>query len=352
MSEHTKIDPNTLVSVSFDGEAITIIDQTKLPGSLEYLRLTKIEALIDAIRELKVRGAPAIGIAGAYGIAMALAQVCDDAHGATCTAKTARRRLAPIAEEIRTSRPTAVNLAWAVDRMLRVIESAGEVDLLALRNLAVAEAEAIHGEDAASCLAMAELAQEFFGEGTRALTHCNTGLLCTGGIGTALGAIRVAHERGSLARATACETRPLLQGARLTAWELGILGISHDLIVDSAASGLMARGEFDLVIVGADRIAANGDTANKVGTYSHALAAHAAGIPFIVVAPQSTIDPSTADGASIEVEERPGHEVGVMSSRLGRQRNPAFDVTPAALITAIVTESGVHRPPYRFQSKA
>lgn len=339
------IDPATLTSVAFDGDAITIIDQTVLPERLEHRRIESIADLIEAIVALRVRGAPAIGIAGAYGVALAMRQVAEQEHGRTCTADAARRRLRPIAALIRDARPTAVNLAWAVDRMLRTLDGAGpDATPEQLAELARSEADQIRAEDAAACRAMAEHAQRFIAAEARVLTHCNTGLLCTGGIGTALGAIRVAHERGNIGEVIACETRPLLQGARLTAWELGVLGIPHALVVDGAAAGIVARGGIDVVLVGADRIAANGDTANKVGTYAHALAARAAGIPFVVVAPSTTIDPATASGADIHIEERPMEEV----ARGTRSRNPAFDVTPASLITAIVTEFGVHEPPFAF----
>lgn len=340
-----RIDPATLRSVSFDGRSVTIIDQTLLPARLEHLRLERVEDLVEAIVALRVRGAPAIGIAGAYGIAMAMRQIADQEHGRTCTADAARRRLRPYVAAIREARPTAVNLAWAVDRVLRALEAAPEdATPDALAEIAAVEAHRIRAEDADACRAMAEHAQPLIPHQARVLTHCNTGLLCTGGIGTALGAIRIAHEQGKIDEVIACETRPLLQGARLTAWELGILGIPHALVVDGAAAGLVACGGVDIVLVGADRIAANGDTANKVGTYAHALAARAAGIPFVVVAPSSTIDPSIGSGADIHIEERAGHEIHPEV----RARNPAFDVTPATLITAIVTEHGVHEPPYKF----
>ncbi len=346
----TRIDASTLTSVAFDGDAITIIDQTALPEELIHLRITSIDALVDAITSLRVRGAPAIGIAGGYGIALAMRQIAEQEHGRTCTADAARRRLRPVAAQLRDARPTAVNLGWAIDRVVGALDAApdgaGPEDLAALAH---AEADRIRTEDAAACLAMAEHAQRFIDRPMTVLTHCNTGFLCTGGIGTALGAIRIAHDRGRIDEVLACETRPLLQGARLTAWELGILGIPHALVVDGAAAGIIASGGIDLVLVGADRIAANGDTANKVGTFAHALAARATGIPFVVVAPSSTIDRSTPTGAGILVEERPAHEViGHGAASGSRARNPAFDVTPASLITAIVTEDGVSEPPFAF----
>lgn len=338
------VDVAELSSVSFDGQAVTIIDQTRLPAELGIMRLESVEDLVEAIVSLRVRGAPAIGIAGAYGVAMALAQVCADEYGATCTPSAALRRLEPLAQRIREARPTAVNLAWAVDRVMARLRDADLSSLSDLVNEARLEADRIRDEDAEACSRMGRHAQALIPDGARILTHCNTGLLCTGGIGTALGAIRVAHQEGRVKHVLASETRPLRQGGRLTAWELGQLGIPFELIVDGAAAGLISRGEVDLVIVGADRIAANGDTANKVGTLAHALAAKDAGIPFVVVAPSSTVDVSTPDGAAIRIEERPASEV---TSDLGVPvRNPAFDVTPARLISAIVTESGIHRPPF------
>jgi methylthioribose-1-phosphate isomerase len=226
--------------------------------------------------------------------------------------------------------------------------SAGEIG-----HALVEEALLVHAEDEQACLAMAKHAQEFFRAGTTVLTHCNTGSLGTGGYGTALGAIRLAHESGLDVHVLATETRPLLQGARLTTWELGAIGVPHALVVDAAAPGLIARGEVALVMVGADRVAANGDVANKVGTYGLALASHAAGVPFVVVAPTSTVDLATADGSSIEVEERDPAEVTSFGSVAiapdgTPARNPAFDVTPAKLLTAIVTEHGIARAPFRL----
>jgi methylthioribose-1-phosphate isomerase len=267
----------------------------------------------DAIRDMVVRGAPAIGIAAAYGLALTALRGDDLAE--------AERVLAD-------SRPTAVNLPWALARM---------------RDEPTPErARALHEEEVERCRRMAAHAVELFHPGTRALTHCNAGGLATGGYGSAVGALRAASERGLLERVLVDETRPLLQGARLTAWELERAGISHAVIADSAAGSLMARGEVDLVVTGADRIAANGDTANKIGTYSLAVLAAHHEIPFYVVAPSSTLDRSTLDGSGIPIEERDPAE---LTSRFPA-RNPAFDVTPAALISAIVTEDGVHLAPY------
>jgi methylthioribose-1-phosphate isomerase len=261
-----------------------------------------------------VRGAPAIGIAAAYGMALASLRGED---------------LLEAERVLGASRPTAVNLPWALARM---------------RDEPTPErARALHDEEVERCRLMAAHAADLFAPGTRALTHCNAGGLATGGYGSALGALRTAAERGLLERVLVDETRPLLQGSRLTAWELEQAGIPHAVIADSAAGSMMARGEVDLVVTGADRIAANGDTANKIGTYSLAVLAAYHGIPFYVVAPSSTLDPGTPDGSAIPIEERDPAE---LTDRFPA-RNPAFDVTPAQLITAIVTENGVHRPPYK-----
>jgi methylthioribose-1-phosphate isomerase len=275
------------------------------------LECRTVDELVDAIRSLAVRGAPAIGVAAAYGLALA-ASLGDDLDAAAAT--------------LAASRPTAVNLTWALAEMRD--------------DPSPAHARWLHDQEVARCRAMAAHAAELFGPGTRALTHCNAGGLATGGYGSAVGALRAAWERGLLAHVWVDETRPLLQGSRLTAWELESVGIPHAVIVDSAAASLMAAGEVDCVVTGADRIAANGDTANKIGTYSLAVLAAHHELPFYVVAPTSTIDLETATGADIPIEERSGSE---LTTRFAA-RNPAFDVTPAALITAIVTEHGVREP--------
>jgi methylthioribose-1-phosphate isomerase len=293
--------------------ALLVLDQRRLPGEEAWLRCETATQVADCISTLAVRGAPAIGLAAAYGIALAA---------------QAGEHLGAAAELLRATRPTAVNLAWAVDQAL----AAG--DPLAL-------AKHLHrGQDAAD-RRLAELGSEHFREGDRVLTHCNTGALATGGFGTAGGVLRAAWERGSLALVWVDETRPLLQGSRLTAWELGRAGIPFRVLADSAAGGLMARGLVDRVVVGADRIAANGDVANKVGTYPVAVLASRHGIPFYVAAPVSTIDPRTPGGSEIPIEERDPAEV----TTHGEAFNPAFDVTPAELITAIFTEAGVLEPP-------
>jgi methylthioribose-1-phosphate isomerase len=333
-------------AIDWDAGSIRILDQTLLPGQERFLTITSTAELADAIRRLAIRGAPALGIAGAMGVAQA-------AHRSKATTTKGVLRDAELAgRELAATRPTAVNLAWAIDRVLTLARGrADDTDKDKLAVLLEEEALRIAQEDANACLAMARHAQRFIPAKAVVLTHCNTGFLCTGGYGTALGAIRLAHEEKKEIAVLATETRPLLQGSRLTAWELGRLGITHALIADGAAAGLIARGEVKVVVVGADRIAANGDVANKVGTLGLALAAKDAGVPFVVVAPTTTVDLSVASGAKIPIEERAGAEVTTI---LGQQVapvgtyavNPAFDVTPARLITAIVTENGVATSPF------
>ena len=310
-----ELEPERIIRLEEDPPAVVLLDQRRLPDEVVEVSCGSAAELAEAIRTMVVRGAPAIGVAAAYGMALADLRGDDLAE--------AERLLAA-------SRPTAVNLAWALAQM---------------RGDPTSErARALHRGEVERCRRMAAHAAELFHSGTRALTHCNAGGLATGGYGSAVGALRAAWERGLLERVLVDETRPLLQGARLTAWELEQAGIAHAVIADSAAGWLMARGEVDLVVTGADRIAANGDSANKIGTYSLAVLAAHHGIPFYVVAPTSTIDPAARDGAAIPIEER---DPGEVSGRFPAQ-NPAFDVTPASLITAVVTEDGIHRPPYAF----
>jgi methylthioribose-1-phosphate isomerase len=299
--------------VRLDDDAVVVLDQRRLPHEEVELRCGSAAEVADAIRVLAVRGAPAIGVAAAYGLALAAARG-EDVDAAY--------------EVLAGSRPTAVNLRWALDSM--------RADPTPER------AARIHADEVDRCRRMGANAVELFAEGARVLTHCNAGGLATGGYGTALGAIRAAWEAGRVERVWVDETRPLLQGARLTAWELEQLGIPHAVIVDGAAASFMAAGEVDLVVTGADRIVANGDTANKIGTYGLAVSARHHGLPLVVVAPTSTLDPATPDGTGIPVEERDPSEI---TDRFAA-RNPAFDVTPAALVSAIVTEVGVHRSPY------
>jgi methylthioribose-1-phosphate isomerase len=307
------LDPRDIVRYEEDGPRVVLLDQRRLPDEEVELECRSVAEVVEAIRELAIRGAPAIGVAAAYALALA-AERGDDLDEAAAL--------------LAASRPTAVNLAWALEQMRD--------------DPTPALARALHDEEVERCHTMAAHAAELFGPGTRALTHCNAGGLATGGYGSAVGALRTAWERGSIERVWVDETRPLLQGSRLTAWELEAAGIPHAVIADSAAASLMAAGDVDCVVTGADRIAANGDTANKIGTYSLAVLAAHHEIPLYVVAPTSTVDLTTPTGAEIPIEERSTTEI---TTRFAA-RNPAFDVTPSNLITAIVTEHGVHRAPY------
>ncbi|NJC66811.1 S-methyl-5-thioribose-1-phosphate isomerase [Planosporangium flavigriseum] len=313
--------------------AVEIIDQTALPDETRILRLSTVDELVEAVRRLAVRGAPAIGVAGAFGVALAARQFAGDPDG-----------LASAVERVRTARPTAVNLARCAGRVADRLPDGPDA--------ALKEALRIRDEEIDSAEQMAQLGADLLvslcGERPRLLTHCNTGALATVTGGTALAVAFELHRRGALAGMVASETRPLLQGARLTAWELGRAGIPYRLIVDGAGPFLMSRGEVDAVIVGADRICANGDVVNKVGTYAHALGARAAGIPFVVVAPESTVDLDTPSGDAVEIEDRGAAEVvafrGVAFAPEGAgTANPAFDVTPYPLVTAIVTDRRVIR---------
>jgi methylthioribose-1-phosphate isomerase len=299
--------------VRLEDDRVVVLDQRRLPDEEVELSLRTAAEVAEAIRTLAVRGAPAIGVAAAYGFALA-ARLGEDLDAAAAV--------------LAASRPTAVNLAWALEQMQ------GDPTYERARRL--------HADEVDRCRQMAEHASALFAPATRALTHCNAGGLATGGYGTAVGALRRAWERGLVRHVWVDETRPLLQGSRLTAWELDRLGVPHAVIADAAAASLMAAGEVDCVVTGADRIAANGDTANKIGTYGLAVLAAHHGIPLYVVAPTSTLDPSAPSGAAIPIEERAPEE---LSERFP-VRNPAFDVTPATLIAAIVTEQGVHRAPY------
>lgn len=337
-----------IVPVEWRGDAVAILDQRALPHREEVLECRTVAEVAEAIRSLAVRGAPIIGVAAAYGMALA---------ATLSTEARPRRLLAELEEAARTlkaARPTAVNLAWAVDRMMRVATGqccAVGSTVRRVHEALVAEAVRIEAEDREACAGIGAHGLELVPEGANVLTHCNTGMLCTAGIGTALGVIVAAHRAGRRVHVWVDETRPVLQGARLTAWELGRLGIPRTLIVDAAAGSLMARRLVDLVIVGADRIAANGDVANKIGTYPLAVLARHHGIPFYVAAPTSTVDLATASGAEIPIEERDPAEVLAPGGAPVAEpdtpvANPAFDVTPAELVTAIVTERGIVRPPF------
>ena len=329
-----------------DGRGVRIIDQRLLPGELVERELRTLGDVRDAIRTLAVRGAPAIGIAGAMGLVAVLSP--NEAAGGDVLLADARR----VAAEIAATRPTAVNLAWALTRVLRAAESVsgtGAEMLTAMRR----EATAILNEDRAMCRRIGEHGLSLLHDGARVLTHCNAGALATGGIGTALAPIYLAQERGWTIEVFVDESRPLLQGSRLTAWELQRAGVSVTVLTDGMAASLMREQGIDLCIVGADRIAANGDVANKIGTYSLAIAARYHEVPFYVAAPTSTMDPATATGSEIVIEQRDADEVRRIANVATAPPdicayNPAFDVTPAALVSAIVTDRGIHRPPYAF----
>lgn len=313
-------------------DALVTVDQRLLPGERRTLRLAAVADLVDAVRGLAVRGAPALGIVGAFGVALSARLHPDQPD-----------QVKADAELIATARPTAVNLRWGVTRALARL-SDGPAAVLAEAMAVLAEDERINM--AASATAADLLQRRCPDRRLRVLTHCNTGRLATGAWGTAFGTIRHLAERDAVELVVATETRPLLQGARLTAWELAEARLPYRIVVDSAAPALIAMGRVDCVLVGADRIAANGDTANKIGTYALALAAHRAGIPFVVVAPESTVDPDLPDGSGIEIEERAADEVtgfgGVRTAPAGASAwNPAFDVTPVELVTAVVTEQRV-----------
>jgi methylthioribose-1-phosphate isomerase len=334
------------VDWSPNGDAVRIIDQRLLPGSLVERDLTTLEEICDAIRTLAVRGAPAIGVAGAMGLVVVLDAIAD------VPATPFRERLSDVAAAIRATRPTAVNLPWAIDRMLARAERSGPSSRAILDALRE-EATAIRDEDRAMCDRIGSHGLDLIPDGARVLTHCNAGALATAGIGTAIAPLYLAAAAGRRIEVFVDETRPLLQGSRLTSWELTRAGIATTIIADNMAASLMRAGRIDLCIVGADRIARNGDVANKVGTYSVAVAARHHGVPMYVAAPSSTFDPGTPNGDAIVIEQRSWDEVrrgfGVLTgAEEARVHNPAFDVTPAALITAIVSDRGIHRPPYDF----
>lgn len=333
---------------SDDGDSVVIVDQRRLPTEYVELSLRTVDDVCGAIRTLAVRGAPAIGVTAAMGLVVAAHSMAagDDADF--------RRRLLAAAARIGAARPTAVNLPWAMARMRRVVEDApAGMDRRALLSALRSEAGAILAEDQAMCRRIGEHGLPLVPDGARVLTHCNAGALATAGIGTALAPVYLAARAGRRVHVWAGETRPLLQGSRLTAWELARAGIPVTVLADDMAASLMRAGRVDLCIVGADRIAANGDVANKVGTYGLALAARHHAIPFYVAAPASSFDAATPNGDAIEIECRDADEV---RRGFGRQtapdeaaiHNPAFDVTPAELVTAIVSDRGIHRPPYDF----
>ncbi|MDP3090769.1 MAG: S-methyl-5-thioribose-1-phosphate isomerase [Nitrospira sp.] len=331
-------------TVEWKNGFVRLLDQSRLPEHVEFLDCRDYRAVADAIRELKVRGAPAIGVTAALGVALGAQAVSATEFPAFAQA------LVPICEHLAATRPTAVNLFWAIDRMKKKLASLSAQSVPAVKAALLAEAQAILDEDIALCKAMGKHGAELISSGQTVLTHCNAGALATAGYGTALGVIRAAWEQGKKIQVIADETRPVLQGARLTAWELMQDKIPVTLITDNMAGSLMRQGKIQLCVVGADRIAANGDVANKIGTYSVAVLAKAHGIPFYVAAPYSTIDLKTKTGADIPIEQRNPLEVTTIHGSHPiapagvAVYNPAFDVTPAELITGIITERGVFKP--------
>lgn len=321
---------------------VELIDQTLLPGQLVWLECRDAETMYEAIQVLRVRGAPAIGVAAAMGLVLAVRNAPDDADRFYETLQKARDYLA-------SSRPTAVNLFWALDRMVACAKARRGQPVASVKEALLAEALTIQREDANMCRSIGRHGADLVPQSATVLTHCNAGSLATAEYGTALAVVYAAVEQGKQVEVFADETRPLLQGARLTAWELQQAGVPVTVLCDSAAGWLMRQRKIDLVVVGADRIAANGDTANKIGTYSLAVLAKRHGVPFYVAAPSSTFDLSLADGSAIPIEMRSGEEIGrPFSARVVPDGvscyNPAFDVTPAELITGIVTERGIIRP--------
>jgi methylthioribose-1-phosphate isomerase len=342
VSKAARLEPVRLLD---DALAVRVIDQRELPEKFVVRDLQSIDEVIEAIRSLAVRGAPAIGLCAAAGLALAMRDETGqprDAWIALCESN---------GEKLKAARPTAVNLAWAVDRCVRHVRGTSG-DAHALQRALLAEIRRIRDEDLAMGEAIGAHGLTLLGGTPRVLTHCNTGALATAGAGTALAVVYAAHADGRDVRVFAAETRPLLQGARLTAWELQRAGIPVTVIADGAAAALMRENEVDAVLVGADCIAANGDVANKVGTYALAIAAAHHRIPFYVLAPWSTVDPATRDGQAIPIEMRSRDEFAFGGARVLPDGvpvwAPAFDVTPASLITAIVTDRGVHEPPYAF----
>jgi methylthioribose-1-phosphate isomerase len=336
-----------LPTIAWDSGEVVMVDQRKLPGQEVYVRCRTASEVARAIRTMVIRGAPAIGVAAAMGIALGMR-----ASRASGTRQVAVE-LNKICDLLAATRPTAVNLFWAIARMRQAFAAgvqAGE-SVADLATRLEREAHAIHDEDVENCRQMGQHGAAVVPAGARILTHCNAGALATAGYGTALGVIRAAAEQGKVAQVFADETRPFLQGARLTAWELTRDHVPTTVITESMAGPLMRQGGIDVVVVGADRIAANGDVANKIGTYTVAMMAHVHGIPFYVAAPRSTIDLATANGDGIPIEQRSAREV----THLGATRlapadaavwNPAFDITPAALVAGIITERGIVRPPF------
>lgn len=342
----TEPTPNTPVAIRLPPEAVVwrderleLLDQRQLPHELVYLPVDSLEAAISAIQSLAVRGAPAIGIAAGYALVVAMRDQCRREPNVAESSALFCRHLEAFAAQLNAARPTAVNLAWATRRLCR--RGARQPELAAIQ----AEAKAIHAEDRAICRAIGEHGLPLIRPGTTILTHCNAGALAVSELGTATAPLYLAHAAGVPFRVFADETRPLLQGARLTAWELSEAGIDVSLICDNMAATLMAAGEIDLVLVGTDRVTRNGDVVNKIGTLNLAVLCQHFGVPFYVACPSSTYDPATATGADVIIEERAATEVlGTAAARVP-VRNPAFDVTPARLVSGIITERGIALAP-------
>ena len=321
------------VSLRWTGQQLELLDQRRLPHVVEYLRIMDWREVVDAIATMAVRGAPAIGVAAAWGVVLA---------------SRAGENLDVAMSALRASRPTAVNLAWSLDRMQAGLDRSSSLDPTEL----AAVAAAIEADDRRLTRRLVDHGVTLLPQGSRVLHHCHTGAVATAGVGTALGVITAAYQRGVLDHVWLDETRPRLQGAALSAWELGCLDVPCTVIVDGASGLLMKKGKVDAVLVGCDRVAANGDVANKIGTYNLALVARAHGLPFYVCAPGSSIDFETVDGDSINIEERSGLEITHLNGQAiaapgAEAWNPAFDITPAHLVTALITEFGVLRPPFR-----
>jgi methylthioribose-1-phosphate isomerase len=338
-----------LPTIEWRGDHVVMIDQRRLPGEEIYVECRTAEAVAEAIEKMIIRGAPAIGVAAAFGVALGFSQAQN--------AAAAPEEFERVSARLHRTRPTARNLFWALERMRTAFERHLRLPLDEIKAKLTREALDIEKEDAEINRRIGRFGADLIKDGDAVLTHCNAGGLATAAYGTAVGAIRAAFEQGKQIRVFADETRPFLQGARLTAWELEKLGVPYFVITDSMAGWLMKKGEIALAVVGADRIARNGDTANKIGTYSVAVLAKENHIPFYVAAPLSTFDFSLATGDAIPIEERSPLEVKEINGKLitppgARVRNPAFDVTPAAYITAIVTEKGIVRPPYEESLKA
>ncbi len=332
-------------TIAWEGSHVRMIDQTLLPGEKVEIEIRTVPEMVEAMQSLRIRGAPALGIAGALGLVAALVPHRDD------PSTTFRERFDEYAGALEVARPTAVNLKWAIDRMRRVADEHDEMATQALWERLEQEALEILDEDREMCRKIGESAQQVILQSAGILTHCNAGGLATSGYGTALACAYVAHEQGKNVRVFADETRPLLQGSRLTTWELMESGVDVTLICDDMTAATMAKGDIDMVIVGADRIAANGDTANKIGTYGVAILAKEHGIPFYVAAPRTTFDFNTPTGAEIPIEERASEEVthgfGAMTAPAGvKVYSPAFDVTPAKYIAGFFTDAGFLEPPY------